>query len=165
MAMTRPHFSRLQRIESLVNRVKRDDNGCWIWIGDRINNGYGIVKIRIKGSPARKNITAHRLSWRLFRGKIPKGMDVLHRCDVKNCVNPEHLWIGTHSDNMKDMHAKGRWKRVHRRLFEAEVIEIRRMHKGGAPRKDIADRFGISPSQVANIVTGRLWSRLPQPED
>ena len=75
---------------------------CWEWHGTLRADGYG--QIRIGAS----NVLAHRLAWQLAVGPIPDDLCVLHRCDNPPCVNPDHLWLGTHADNMHDMFAKGR---------------------------------------------------------
>lgn len=90
-------------LESVFMRfVEFDTNGrgCWFW-GGGLNGQYG----RFNQGPEAQ---AHRAAWRIFRGPIPKGLDVLHWCDVPCCVNPAHLWFGTHKDNMNDMWRKGR---------------------------------------------------------
>lgn len=79
-------------------------NSCWIWIGSKTSDGYGTFGY------ARIIYYAHRFSYEFHNGKIPKGMFVCHKCDNPSCVNPEHLWVGTHSDNMKDASKKGRLK-------------------------------------------------------
>lgn len=81
---------------------------CWIWPGTRNNKGYGLIG---KGGRGTGGFTVHRVSWMIHRGPIPDGKWVLHRCDTPACVNPDHLFIGTHRDNMADMVAKGRHPR------------------------------------------------------
>ena len=87
---------------------KTDD--CWVWISSKIsskpNRGYG--RIWVNGKPE----LAHRISWEIANGPIPKGMQVLHRCDNPSCVRPDHLFLGTQRDNMQDSIEKGRWGNV-----------------------------------------------------
>ena len=75
------------------------DSGCWEWVGPRQPNGYGVIA---------EGLSTHRFSYERFKGAIPLGMCVLHSCDNKICVNPEHLFLGTNNDNTQDMMAKGR---------------------------------------------------------
>lgn len=103
-----------------MRRVQKTSS-CWIWLGggnEKSGYGHASFKSRTQG--------AHRVAWLLFRGAIPKGRFVLHKCDVRRCVKPAHLFLGTHQDNMDDMYAKGRGPtgnkngsrtRPHRRAF------------------------------------------------
>ena len=79
------------------------ESGCWIWIGASNPSGYGQLKV---GHQLKR---AHRVSWEFFRGAIPDGMMVCHRCDVPSCVNPDHLFLGTARDNFRDCVEKGRY--------------------------------------------------------
>jgi hypothetical protein len=99
--MTGPRWPSVEAY--IRSKIKIDENGCWIWQGSTIN-GYGQA-----GFPDRKQSSAHRLSYKTHKGDIPDGVLVLHRCDVRNCVNPDHLFLGTHSDNIHDCIDKGRW--------------------------------------------------------
>lgn len=85
----------------LLRNVKKTD-GCWLWTGYTSTFGYGMMRFMGKSQ------NAHRLSWQVHRGPIPDGLSVLHKCDVPACVNPDHLFLGTQSDNMKDCASKGR---------------------------------------------------------
>jgi hypothetical protein len=85
-------------IQKFMRHVSKDVSGCWLWIGVIHKYGYG----KYCGK------SAHRLSWLYFRGEIPEGMSICHHCDVRNCVNPDHLFVGTQGDNVRDAWAKGR---------------------------------------------------------
>lgn len=94
LAMAREQIKRGMKIDSA--------NGCWIWMKTHQTNGYG--QTRFLGRPT----PAHRVSYTAFVGPIPDGHEICHKCDIRNCVNPEHLYPGTHAQNMKDMREKGR---------------------------------------------------------
>lgn len=103
--------------ERFMDKVSPEPNsGCWLWTGFYQEFGYGRMGVGYAVEGTRGTAMAHRLSYEIFVGPIPDGICVLHRCDVPECVNPEHLWLGTHSDNVNDKVAKGRHhysKRTH----------------------------------------------------
>lgn len=108
---------------------------------------------------------AHRWSYENFVGPVPVGMMVCHRCDVRCCVNPHHLFLGTHADNMADMTAKGRSLHGERhnlvRLSEPEVREIRALWAaGGTTQDEIAGRFKTTKGTVSLIVRGHTWKHI-----
>lgn len=136
-----------------------DPDACWLWTGAENANGYGRF---VDGS---QHKLAHRVSYELFVGSIPDGMNVCHACDNRKCVNPHHLWLGPQTDNLRDAVAKGRMFRPdtngelngNRKLCADDVRTIRAMFRGGQRRYQIANRFGVSPSTVGEIIAGKLW--------
>ena len=150
----------LDRFWSKVDRRGPDE--CWPWEATRNQDGYGRFWLGELKS-------AHRVAWEIANGPIPKGRCVLHRCDNPQCVNPAHLWLGTHADNMADRDAKGRqWDRrgenhPHSKLTELDVICIRHWLKDGRwTQQKIADAFGIGRMTISNINTGRVWSHVSE---
>ncbi len=119
--------------------------GCWNWNKRLTSAGYGKFG----------NTSAHRVSYALYVGQIPDGMCVLHRCDNKKCVNPDHLFIGTQQDNVKDMNLKGRGGRT--KLSTDEVKKIRQAALEGETQGRIAIKFQVHRVTVNNILAGRKW--------
>ena len=108
---------------------------------------------------------AHRASYELYIGKIPKGMLVCHKCDNPRCVNPEHLFLGTHSDNSRDMSQKNRGvngeKSANSKLTSNQVMEIRFAGKlKNIKQKDIAKIFSVSERAVNKIINNKAWKHL-----
>ena len=141
----------------LILRRNIDENGCWLWEGSLTNKGYG------KTSNSK---LVHRLSYEAFVSEIPKGKCVLHKCDVKNCFNPEHLSVGTLSDNMKDMVKKGRnkdftgSKHPGSKLTEQDVLIIREKLKNGYTNRKISKEYGLNESYVSGIKHKRHWHHI-----
>ena len=130
--------------------------GCWLWVGYKIH-GYGFLW------DTDKMRQAHRISWELHRGPIPKGKWVLHKCDVHACVRPSHLFIGTRLDNIndcvdKERHARGETN-GHAKLTATQVRKIRSL-KGKQLDRDIAEQFGIHKSCVSAIWIRRTWKHI-----
>jgi hypothetical protein len=142
------------------------NSGCWLWDGCPDEYGYG--RVRERG----KLYRAHRKSWEVNVGLIPDGKCVLHRCDVTLCVNPAHLFLGSHIENMADMSAKKRARprglplgspgmrgETHKchKLTEKDVLEIRKL-TGSMTR--IARVYGVSLSTISNIKLRKKWAWL-----
>lgn len=100
--MLKDLFGNKEWIDRFTQKVCKSEAGCWLWTAGICPNGYGMTFIRSK------QIKTHRAAYLLFVGEIPDGMLVLHRCDVRHCVNPAHLYVGTHKQNMEDMKSRGR---------------------------------------------------------
>lgn len=143
-------------IDRLLAKIFIDDSGCWVWTAVKEREGYG--KIKSDG----KMRQAHRVSYELHRGEIPGGMFVCHHCDNRSCVNPEHLFLGSHVDNMEDMKSKARQqigtKNCQAKLTEADILAIRAAR--GAPQPELARAYGVSQSHISDIQTGRKWAHL-----
>ncbi len=122
------------------------ETGCWIWTGALASNGYG--HIRRDGGI----ITAHKASYMLYKGDIPDGHDVCHRCDVRCCANPDHLWLGSRSDNLCDMMRKSRHNRV---LTYEQALVIKASTKKVS---DLALEYNCSETMIYNIKSGRQWN-------
>lgn len=133
------------------------NSGCWLWMGTVNPRGYGILLI--DNVPYR----IHRLQWERFNGVIPKGLFICHKCDTPSCINPDHLFMGTHNDNMRDGVNKGRFARLQGikhpsvKLTEQEVRKIRRDKR---EQKDIAADYGVCVSCISQIKNYKRWAHL-----
>lgn len=136
---------------------KTAPNGCWVWTGFKDKDGYG--KIRV----GKTSIGAHRVSYELANGPIPDGLLVLHanECNNPSCVNPAHLRLGDHDENMRDRVEAGHYltgeRHVGSKLTEAQAREIK---NATGTLKEVAQRFSISESQAGNIRRGDQWKVL-----
>lgn len=126
--------------------IKED---CWLWIGPVNRKGYG--KFCFQGN---KTDTSHRVSYKLFNGTIVDDKLVCHTCDIPSCVNPFHLWLGTHQENMFDMIEK---ERQYSKLKPTEIFKIRKLWESGYTQQKIMELFEVSSSQISNIIARRIW--------
>jgi hypothetical protein len=125
---------------------------CWIWQASKDRDGYG--KLRFEG----KRIRAHRASFLVHNGEIPDNLCVLHKCDVPACINPDHLWLGTHADNSKDRHKKGRTVKGNAKITQAIADEIRLIrNRDKISQWDIANKFGVTQACVWNVLQNKNW--------
>ena len=135
---------------------------CWHWIGARTGaisgERYGSFQL---GS---KIVKAHRASWIIHNGEIPNGLCVLHTCDRPGCVNPDHLFLGSHQDNMKDMTKKGRRMSLpgesnpNSKLTKEQAAEIRKLYSGKyGELSSLGRRFGVTHQMIRDIVIGNSW--------
>ena len=165
--------NKVRSIEQFMRSV--DTSGeCWLWNGRISDNGYG------QCSTAEKPRSAHRASWVLHYGIITRGLCVLHRCDVRHCVNPKHLFLGSRADNQADMAQKGRGangrkngtathpERLRRgetnhkaKLTTDQVMEIRhRYDAGGLTTYDLAEEYGVGQGTIHKVVSRNTWRHI-----
>jgi len=164
---------RISTAEKFLLRVKKSAT-CWIWTGPEFqDSGYGDAELD------GKRMSAHRMSYELFVGQIPSGKSVLHECDVRLCVKPEHLFTGTRKDNIDDMVIKGRQASGDRhksrtkpwtvargarhgmsKLTDRDVAAIKQMLSEGHTHLSIAGLFGVHKSSITLINIGKTWMHV-----
>lgn len=147
--MGRKTYPAQQYIEERIERVPF--SGCWVWMGSLVY-GYG------QASRGDKSIRAHRLSYETYKGPVPKGMCVCHTCDNPCCVNPDHLFLGTHKDNAEDKVKKGRQQRgLDLSSITPEAVQA--ILQAPGTQREIAASFGLVHSTVGLIKRGTHWSQ------
>lgn len=154
--------------DRLMSKVQKTDT-CWLFTGTKNSFGYGSIGT---GGRKGKNIGTHRASWIIHNGEIPDGLFVLHKCDNPPCVNPEHLFLGTPKDNVRDMCSKGRnsggtheglkgEKSPHAKLKETQVKEIRfRYKQEKITTRKLALEYDISCANVSFIINRKVWASV-----
>lgn len=144
--------------ERFSDKIRIDrKTGCWEWTGGLIS-GYGAIWIG-----GNKTIGAHRVSWEIHKGRIPKGMFVCHHCDNRKCVNPDHLFIGTAADNIADMDKKNRRRNVcgdacpWKKLTSSQAAAIKNSR---AKTRPLAKKYAVSKSTIDDIRNNRTWRHV-----
>lgn len=138
-------------------KVQRADaKACWLWVGHVSDRGYGVFTI------GRVRIRAHRFAYWASRGNLDEGVEICHECHNTRCVNPGHLYPGSHQANHLDSVRAGRkcaWGL--QKLNAAQVYEIRARVAAGELQKDVAKAYGVSRNNVCGIVHRKSWAHLP----
>ncbi len=153
--------------DRFIDNITYEPNtGCWLWLGSvHTRTGYGQFGSGGASGVRGKTLKAHRVSFELFKHKIPLGMLVCHTCDNRICVNPEHLFVGTNNDNLEDMRKKDRHSRGERcrtsKLKDWQVLEIRSSKDRHAT---IARKYGVSQTTIFHIIRRNTWKHLKQSE-
>lgn len=132
---------------------------CWEWNAFKDKRGYGHIGSGGRGS---KVILAHRLSYELVYGVIPNNLFVCHRCDNPGCVRPDHLFLGTHADNVKDMCLKNRQTKGethgNHKLTEDQVMKIK--DRNDCSQQELAQKFNVNQSQISRVLAGETWKHM-----
>jgi len=163
--------SKLDQNKSLNDRFKKHvfpepNTGCWLWAGSMTQYGYGDMTYSIpneNGKIIEKHLFAHRYSYLIHKGD-PKDLFVCHTCDVRCCVNPDHLFLGTRQDNNNDKILKGRGAKGENvgtaRLKEYQVIEIHQKYKQGISISVLSSDYSIGKHAIYSIIKGKSWTYL-----
>lgn len=155
-----------KEIDRVFSKIEKTptEKGCLLWTGGKNKMGYGMVNIRGKTKKA------HRTIWEIFHGRpIKKGMCICHNCDVPGCCNPDHLYEGTHQDNMNDMFRRNRQNKVsgelhgRSKLKDEDILKIRELNASGTNTYKLAEMFGTGPAKISEIVTGKAWKTVGGP--
>jgi hypothetical protein len=147
----------------VIKKINIDEaTGCWYWVGTKMRK-YGLVKFNKIG------IRVHRVMYSIFNGLIPEGLHVCHKCDNPACCNPEHLFLGTVKDNVRDCISKGRFKfnlplkrlsgENHPRA-KLTNYQIGLIRKDKRVQREIALDYGVAQTQISNIKSGKTWKHV-----
>ena len=148
--------------EALFARVQKNDEGCWGWTGMVTRYGYG--RLNTHKQKGQTTILAHRTSWEIHFGPIPDDMCVCHKCDNRTCTRPDHLFLGTITENMADMVSKGRQAKGenhgHAKLTWDSVAKIRATYAEGEKTiKELAKDHGVCVMSISLIVNNKTWRK------
>lgn len=144
--------------ERLLRAIKVEESGCWEWQSWLNDGGYGRLHIQKEDGAGRYIVLAHRASYEEFVGHIPDGAILMHSCDNRKCINPDHLSVGDYSLNLREAYSRGRVGKLS--TEKAEIIRA-----GGKSDSEFANQFGVTVQSIRAVRLGRSWQPLPQLEE
>lgn len=136
--------------------VPEPNTGCWLWTGPVCVKGYGVGRWN-------RVTRSHRVSWAAFRGGIPAGMCVCHKCDTPSCVNPDHLFLGTNADNVRDRLQKGRSRYAYGELAGSAKLtadDVRCIRASSGTGAALSRAYGVSRNQIRLIRNRVKWKHV-----
>ena len=147
-----------QRVAKIFSEswMPEPNSGCWLWLNRVDDKGYGWISISV---PDRR---AHRISWLIHKGEIPNGLHVLHHCDTPSCVNPNHLFLGTSIDNVRDRDNKERMMRgVMSPIAKLTDELVRAIRQDSGSERQLAREYGVSPRLIHYVKHRQRWKHVP----
>ena len=144
-------------MDRFTSKFIKSDCGCWLWTASKTESGYG--RFRYNGRSGR----AHRFSYMFYRGKIPDGLHVCHTCDVRNCVNPEHLFLGTQKENIEDCARKGRLARpkgIQHGLSKLNPDLVRYILRSEKTQDALALELGVDQKTISRVKRRETWKHI-----
>lgn len=142
--------------------IPDQNSGCWIWIAALDSDGYGVIYERI-GRSAQIQTKAHIVSYRIHHGEIPRKKYILHKCDIKNCVHPDHIYAGTHQQNMKDKAERSLYRGENhvKSIFKNDdVRNIKALLKRGFSCAYIGRLYKVPAVTIVSIKIERTWRHI-----
>ncbi len=134
--------------ETITSRCRLNpDTGCWEWTRARHKYGYGELR------NGKSGVRASRLAYKLWKGEIPDGMEVCHECDNPPCCNPDHLFLGDHTKNMRDAKSKGRLN------SKLDQVSADRIRVDTRPYREICSEYAVSAATISEIKSGKRWTQ------
>lgn len=145
--------------------IPEPNSGCWIWMRGLTGTGYGSFRCGSLSDGTRRTVTASRYICDVVHGAIPDGMQALHKCDNKMCVNPDHIYIGTRSQNAIDAFDRG--KKIPHRLLgtnhpraKLSDEDVRTIRRSSEKSTALASKFGLSKTQIGSIKKRKSWAHV-----